>query len=357
MAVVLQSSISVGAKSIGPRHPVFIIAEAGVNHNGDARLARELILRAKRAGADCVKFQTFSAERVASQAAPKARYQLKATMSGESQLTMLKALELDRKVYRQLLEAAKKEGIIFLSTPYDAEDVDFLDELGVPAFKLASIHVVEHAFLRHVAKKQKPVILSTGMATLKETREAVAIFKKAGNKKLILLQCTTDYPSAIKEANLRAMQTISSTFKLMTGYSDHTPGFAAACVAAALGARVVEKHFTVDKNLPGPDQAASLDTAEFTQYVRMIRDAEMALGSAEKNPTPSEQKNAVSMRRSAVAAKDIKAGTILRPEHLALKRPGLGFLGNRMGEILGKRALKNIRRETLITPDLIRRRD
>ena len=217
----MNQSIQISGNIISSGHPIFIIAEAGVNHNGDINLAKQLIIEAKKAGADCIKFQTFKAERVASIQAPKAKYQLQTTNPDETQVDMLKKLELSAENHKILFEFATKEGIIFMSTPYNKEDVDYLDDLGVPAFKLASISCVEPSFLRYVAKKNKPVVLSTGMTELSDVKLAVEIFRKAGNKNLALLQCTTNYPSLPEDANLLAIKTMVNELKTIVGYSDH----------------------------------------------------------------------------------------------------------------------------------------
>ncbi|MBI4432083.1 MAG: N-acetylneuraminate synthase [Candidatus Omnitrophica bacterium] len=333
--------------------PVLIIAEAGVNHNGDPELAKRLVIEAKRAGADCVKFQTFSAQRVALANAPKAEYQLKTTPRAESQLDMLKKLELSRDSYPALINLCRKESIQFLSTPYDALDADFLESLGAGAFKLASIHVVEHPFLRHVARKGKTIYLSTGMATLEEVGQAVQVIRAESKAPLILLQCTTNYPSSLEDTHLRALKTLSETFQIPVGYSDHTPGNTAVIAAVALGACVVEKHFTLDKNMPGPDQSTSLNPDDFSKWARLVRDAEKCLGSAEKTPTVAERANMTGMRRSAVAAQDISAGTVLTAEHILFKRPAKGLLGNQLHLVLGRKTRKNIQADELITPDVV----
>ncbi len=244
-------TVKVGNYKLGGSNPVFIIAEAGVNHNGDIELAKELIRKAKQSGADCVKFQTFKAEQVASAGAPKALYQMRSTDPAESQIDMLRALELKEGDYPELLRTCEEEEILFLSTPYNFKDADFLYGLGVSGFKIASGQLIEHPFLEHVAKRGKPLILSTGMGTLKEVEEAIEVIRKAGNDKIVLLQCTTNYPSPVEETNLRAMVTMREGCSVLAGYSDHTLGNTASIAAIALGACVLEKHFTLDKNLPG----------------------------------------------------------------------------------------------------------
>ena len=340
--------IQIGNKTISHSGTIFIIAEAGVNHNGDINLAKKMVREAKACGADCVKFQTFKAERIVTNISPKAAYQLKTTNPAESQLEMLEKLELSQEDYCELVRTCREEDIIFLSTPYNIEDVDFLDDLGVQAFKVASGQAVEPIFLEYMARKNKPVLLSTGMCTLAEVDEAVRTIRDNGNDKLILFQCTTNYPSAIQDTNLRAMITMRNAFDVLVGYSDHTEGLTAAIVAATLGASVIERHFTLDKSLPGPDQSSSSDPLEFTQLVRNIREAEKCLGSAVKTPSSAEVINAAAMRRSIVASQDITAGSVFSLENLTLKRPAAGLMGNQLADILGRKAATDIRAETCI---------
>ncbi|MBI4255354.1 MAG: N-acetylneuraminate synthase [Candidatus Rokubacteria bacterium] len=316
---------ALGGREIGEGLPPFVIAEAGVNHNGDLGLALELVRRAKASGADCVKFQTFSAERLVTRAAPKAEYQTRVTDAAESQFAMLQRLELSPEAHERILAECRAQGILFLSTPYGPQDADLLERLGVEGFKIASSQLTEPAYLAHVARKGKPVILSTGMATLGEVGEALGAARATGNRRVVLLQCTTNYPSRIEDANLRVMDTLRAAFGVLVGYSDHTSGIVAAVAAAALGACVIEKHFTLDTALPGPDHSASADPAELARLVAAVREAHAALGSAEKRPTEAERRNAVGMRRSIVAARAIKAGTVVTADMLTLKRPATGL--------------------------------
>jgi N-acetylneuraminate synthase/N,N'-diacetyllegionaminate synthase len=336
-------------RPIGAGHPAFVIAEAGVNHNGDPELARQLIRAAKAAGADCVKFQTFKAERVVTAAAPKAAYQLGTTDPAESQLAMLRSLELDPGVYRELLALAAAEGVAFFSTPYNEEDVDFLAGLGIGAFKLASLSVVEPAFLRYVARQGKPIVLSTGMATLDEVVRAVDAIRSAGNEQIVLLQCTTNYPSRLADVNLRAMLTMRDVCSVPVGYSDHTAGHTACIAAVALGACVIEKHFTLDKALPGPDHTTSCDPAEFAELMREIRATELLLGSAEKTPCEVERRNAIGMRRSIVARRAITAGEVLTSEMLAFKRPSTGIPPAQLDTLIGAVATRDIPADAMLT--------
>jgi N-acetylneuraminate synthase/N,N'-diacetyllegionaminate synthase len=337
-----QTTVLIGGKHVGPGNPCFIIAEAGVNHNGDLATAKELVRAAKRAGADCVKFQTFTADRIITDNAPKANYQLKTTDPKESQKEMLKKLELPHDAYPELLRTCQEEGIVFMSTPYNEEDVDFLDSLGTAAFKGASIHLFEPSFLAYVAKKGKPLIVSMGMATLDDVLLAVEAVRATGNEQFILLQCTTNYPSRIQDANIKAMLTVHNATGVLVGYSDHTQTDTACIASVALGACVIEKHFTLNTNLPGPDQSTSYDPAEFTRLVRAIRETEVALGNGVKEPCEAERVNAVGMRRSIVAKEAIPKGTILMAEMFTFKRPGTGVPPAKLATIIGKRTNCNL---------------
>ncbi len=349
----MSKTIKLGRKTIGKGAPVFIVAEAGVNHNGDTELALELVRQAKKTGADCVKFQTFKAETVTSRQSPKAAYQLKVTDPKESQFEMLKKLELSESVYPRIVSLCRELDIQFLSTPYHFNDVDFLNGLNVGAFKVASGQLVESPFLKYIAKLNKPIILSTGMSTVEEIREAVEAVRTAGNDQVILLQCTTNYPSAIEDANLRAMVSMRDDLNVLVGYSDHTQSHFSAYTAVALGAVIVEKHFTLDRTLPGPDHSSSLEPDEFRNLVRGIREIEKALGSPMKKPTAAELKNLTGMRRSIAAMKGIPAGMIIRRDDLVFKRPATGLQPKMLEEIVGKRAKKDIQKDTILTEELI----
>jgi len=343
-----MNEIIIGDSIIDKGKPCFIIAEAGVNHNGDVGMAKELVQAAKESGADCIKFQTFKAERITRHNAPKAKYQLKTTDPSESQIDMLKKMEMPEHAYYEIVECCKKNKIIFLSTPYSKEDVDFLNILGVPAFKLASISVVEPWFAAYTASKGKPVILSTGMATIQEIGITVNEISKTGNKQLILLQCTTNYPSRYEDANLLAMQTMQKEFELLVGYSDHTQDDTACIVSIALGALVIEKHFTLDKTLAGPDQSTSANPDEFARLVSNIRKAETVLGSKKKEPCAIEKQNLLGMRRSIVAKKFISKGTVINEEMLTFKRPATGINPSLFEKIVGRKAKININEDSFI---------
>jgi N-acetylneuraminate synthase/N,N'-diacetyllegionaminate synthase len=334
----LPASIELGrTKTIGQGHPVFVVAEAGVNHNGRADLALQLVKAAHRAGADCVKFQTFSADRVAIGSAGRAPYQVETTRSTASQQSMLKALELPSEAYPELLAACRQYGLVFLSTPYSREDADFLESLGVVAFKVASAQIVELAFLGSLARKQKPIVLSTGMATLGEIEAAVHAIRAEGNQSLVLLQCTTNYPSRVDDANLRVLDVLRESFAVQVGYSDHTESPACCVAAVALGAVVIEKHLTLDKALAGPDHQASADPEEFRELVGLVRQTELAMGSGRKEPSAAELANRPYMRRSIVARVPIRAGTVVTAEMIAFKRPGLGISPARFAEVVGSK--------------------
>jgi N,N'-diacetyllegionaminate synthase len=331
---------------------IYVIAEAGVNHNGDLGLAFRLVDAARNAGADCVKFQTFKAREVVTATAPKASYQLKVTDRSESQIEMLKNLELSHEAHHELLRYCRQLGIDFLSTPYSLQDIAFLEGLGVSAYKIASGQIVEPEFLRALARTGKPLYLSTGMATLAEVDEAVRLIREAGNNQLVLLQCTTNYPSRPEDANLRSLATMAAAFGTVMGYSDHTQSDTACLVSVGLGVRVIEKHLTLDKGMPGPDHSCSAEPEEFARLVRLVREAELTLGTGCKEPCAAERDNARGMRRSLVALRDIKAGELFSPELLTCKRPGTGIRPALLEELVGCRASRDIAQDTLISWDM-----
>lgn len=344
---------------------IFIIAEAGVNHNGSLPMARELIEVAAAAGADAVKFQTFQAVKVISRDAPKAEYQAATTGVAETQLEMVRRLELDGPAHEQLYAHCRGQKIEFMSTPFDLESVDLLVKLGVARLKIPSGEITNAPLLLKIARTGLPVIMSTGMATLAEVETALGVlafgfmnredpsiqgFKEAFGaeegqrllqEKVILLHCTTEYPAPFADVNLRAMDTMAGAFGLRVGYSDHTPGIAVAIAAAARGAAVVEKHFTLDKNLPGPDHQASLEPEELKAMIRSIREVEAALGTPGKYPAPSELKNREIARKSLVAARPIRKGERFSEENLTGKRPGTGISPLHYWEWLDKEATRD----------------
>jgi len=329
-----------------------IIAEAGVNHNGDYELAKRLVSVAAEAGADFVKFQTFRADKIVSKSAKKADYQERNINDGDdSQYTMLKKLEMPEEWHSKLIQYANEQGIQFLSTGFDNESIDFLDKLGTPLFKIPSGEITNKPYLRHIASKGKPVILSTGMATIEEIKAALEVLTKNGvtKDKITVLHCNTEYPTSMEDVNLKAMNSIGDMLGVKIGYSDHTQGIEIPIAAVALGATVIEKHFTLDRNLPGPDHKASLEPNELKEMVQAIRNIEKAIsGSGIKEPSNSEKKNIAVARKSIVSAKPIKKGELLTEENLTIKRPGNGISPMLWDEVLGKKAIKNFEPDDLI---------
>ncbi|MFC2035011.1 N-acetylneuraminate synthase [Chloroflexota bacterium] len=340
--------MKIGNRLIGPNEPCFIVAEAGVNHNGDINLAKKLIDAAKEAGVDAVKFQTFKAEELVTKTAEKAAYQLHTTDATESQLEMLQRLELPAKEHRELQIYCQKRDILFLSTPFDEGSVDLLDELGVPVFKISSGEITNWPFLKYIVHKKKPVILSTGMSFLSEVDEAVRVIRQAGCDQLVLLHCVSEYPAALADVNLRAMQTMAIAFQVPVGCSDHTPGIEIAVAAVALGACVFEKHFTLDKNLPGPDHRASLEPQELRALVTEIRTVELALGNGVKRPVQSETNNRLIVRRSLAAASNIPKGTIFTQNILRSLRPANGISPTLIEHVIGRKARRSLMAGQLI---------
>ena len=314
----------------------FIIAEAGVNHNGSLDLAIQLIDAAKASGADAVKFQTFRASLLATRSAHKAAYQDRTTAKEESQLEMLRRLELDEEAHKGLIKHCNEVGIQFLSSPFDFESADLLETMNLPIFKVPSGEITNIPFLQHIARKGKPIILSTGMSTLGEVEEAVGVLQEAGAKELTVLHCVTEYPAPYDEVNLRAMLTLRQAFGLPTGYSDHTPGIEIAIAAVAMGAEVIEKHFTLDRSLPGPDHAASLEPAELQQMVMAIRHVEDSLGTGIKRPAKCEVPNISVARKSVVAARALPAGHKLEEADMDIKRPGNGLAPKSLPSLVGR---------------------
>ncbi|EDP6890183.1 N-acetylneuraminate synthase [Campylobacter upsaliensis] len=327
---------------------VLIIAEAGVNHNGDINLAKKLIDQAAKAGADVVKFQTFKANSCVSVSAKKAKYQLETTAKEESQLEMIQKLELSYESHFELMKHCKKHGIAFLSTPFDLESVEFLRGLDLPYFKIPSGEITNLPYLKAVAKCKKKVLLSTGMANLGEIEVALTILRKNGTRNITLLHCNTEYPTPFEDVNLNALKTLKEAFKLEVGYSDHTEGIVASLGAVALGAVVIEKHFTLDKTMEGPDHRASLEFEELRALCKGIRELEKALGSGIKKASKSEAKNKIIARKSLVAKREIQKGEKFSIENLTTKRPGSGISAMRYEEYLGKRALKTYKKDELI---------
>jgi N-acetylneuraminate synthase len=338
----------VSERVIGEGTPVFIVAEAGVNHNGDLALARRLVDVAAEAGADAVKFQTFRSHALVSRHAPKAAYQRATTGADESQLAMLARLELTAEQHAELKAHCAKRGILFFSAPFDEASADALEALEVPLFKLPSGEITNLPFLRHVAAKRKPLILSTGMSTLDEVAEAVAAIRDAGDPPLALLHCVSAYPAPASEMNLRAMDTLHERFGCPVGLSDHTLGVEVAVAAVARGAAIVEKHLTLDKRLPGPDHRASLDPTEFAALARAVRTVEAALGDGQKRPMPSEADTRRVARKSLVAARPIRAGERLMADLVAIKRPGTGISPAELPRVLGRTVRRDLAADEVI---------
>lgn len=328
----------------------FIIAEAGVNHNGSLELAKRLIDVAVDSGADAVKFQTFKADKLVSKGAQKAEYQKQTTSADESQYEMIKKLELDEDAHRELIRHCQGKRIMFLSTPFDHDSIDLLCNLGVEIFKIPSGEITNLPYLRHIGSLGKEVILSTGMSDLGDIEDALDILTQAGTlkEKITVLHATTEYPCPIEDVNLRAMQTIRSAFGVKIGYSDHSQGIEVPIAAVAMGACVIEKHFTLDRAMEGPDHKASLEPDELTAMVRAIRNIENALGDGIKKPSKSEMKNIAIARKSIVASRQIKVGEPFSADNIAIKRPGSGVSPMRWDEVMGQVAQRDYREDELI---------
>jgi N,N'-diacetyllegionaminate synthase len=327
-----------------------IIAEAGVNHNGSIEFAKRLIDVAAKAGADYVKFQTFKAETLITKTAEKAEYQQELTGANETQFEMIKKLELDKQAHEKLINYCYKKGIKFLSTAFDHGSIELLAKLDIPIYKIPSGEITNLPYLRHVGGMGKPIIMSTGMSTLNEVRDAQNILLEAGVKKndLTILHCNTEYPTPMTDVNLRAMLTIQDELGVKVGYSDHTLGIEMPIAAVAMGATVIEKHFTLDRNLPGPDHVASLEPDELKNMVTSIRNIEKAMGDGLKNPSPSEIKNMSVIRKSIVAKQIIKKGELFSEENLTVKRPGTGISPIEWPKLVGQQSKQNYDPEDLI---------
>jgi N,N'-diacetyllegionaminate synthase len=344
-----MKTVLIQTKKIGYGLDPFIIAEAGVNHNGLLKNALKLVDAAKEAGVDAVKFQTFKGEQVAIPAADMAAYQKKNLGTAESQLNMLRKLELNERFYGPIMEHCRKNKLIFLSTPHGGfESVDFLKKLNVPAYKFGSGDLTNLPLLRYTAKIGKPLIIGTGMATMAEVKEAIRAIKEAGNSKIIMLHCTTNYPCPFGEVNLNAMVSMIKELDALVGYSDHTAGQTTAIMAAALGACTIEKHFTLDKSWPGPDHKASMEPDELKEMVKNVRLVKTILGSKEKRPVKSEYPMIKTIRKSVVSLKDIERGEKFSRENLGIKRPSTGLHPKFYDVLMGARAKKSIKKDLLI---------
>ena len=334
---------------------VLIIAEAGVNHNGSIDLAKKMIDAAADAGADVVKFQTAVPELVISKNAPKAEYQLKTTDTAESQLEMAKKIHLPLSAYKELKEYSEKRKIKFLSTPFDLKSIEVLNELGIDCFKIPSGEITNLPYLQKIGRLHKTVILSTGMSELKEIETALNILYKEGTKKenISVLHCNTEYPTPFSDVNLKAMLTIKDKFNINVGYSDHTLGIEVSIAAVALGATIIEKHFTLDKTMQGPDHKASLEPDELKQMVQAIRNIEQALGNGIKVPSVSESKNITIARKSIVTTKALVKGHVLQAEDLTTKRPGDGISPMMADNVIGKKLASDVQEDTLLTWEML----
>lgn len=327
---------------------VFIIAEAGVNHNGNIEIAKRLIDEGAKAGVDAVKFQTFKAENLVTKSAKQAEYQVKNLNKETSQLQMLKKLELDYNIHKYLSDYCKEKNVMFLSSAFDIESINLLNELGIEIFKIPSGEIENVPYLKAVAKTGKKVILSTGMSDLSDIEFALDVLKSNGANDIAVLHCNTDYPTKMSDVNLNAMNTIKEAFKVEVGYSDHTNGIEVPIAAVALGAKIIEKHFTLDKNMDGPDHKASLEPHEIKEMVDCIRNIEVALGNGIKKPTEVELKNKLVARKSIVCLNDIKEGDIYSEDNLCIKRPGSGISPKEWNNIIGKKANRDYKKDELI---------
>ena len=327
---------------------VFIIAEAGDNHNGKFELALRLVDEAVNAGADCVKFQTFVTEEVISKIAEKADYQKLSTVDSESQYDMVKKLELSFEQFKDIQEYCKKRGILFLSTAFDLPSIEFLQSINIPFWKIPSGEITNLPYLIKIAKTHKDIIMSTGMSKIAEIRAALNVLQENGAAKISLLHCNTEYPTPMEDVNLNAMQTLRDTFELDVGYSDHTLGIEIPIAAIALGATIIEKHFTLNCNMEGPDHKASIEPQDLKRMVQSIRNIEKALGNGVKEPSPSETKNIEIARKSIVARKSIHKGEVFTEDNLAVKRPGNGITPMLWFDVLGKVATRNFEEDELI---------
>lgn len=346
--MIFNKEIYVGNKIISSKTPTFVIAEAGVNHGGDISLAKEMIDAAKEAGADAVKFQSFKTEELILKNIAKAPYQKKTTDENESQFDMLKKLEITKDNISELKEYCEKKGIVFLSTPFEKASLDELDELGVDAYKVAATDITNIQFVEQVAKKNKPIFLSAGMCYMEEVKRTLDAVG-AINKNIVLMQCTANYPFEDNEANIKVVETFKNSFDILVGYSDHSKGIGASPFAVALGAKVIEKHFTLDKNMKGPDHKASIEPDELKQLISDIRRVEKYLGDGQKMPTLSEQKTRKSLQKCFVAKKVIKKGEIFTSDNIVAKRTdGVGIPATYYHDMLGKEAEKDYEKDDII---------
>ena len=344
-----MKEISINGKKIGKNTPIFLIAEAGVNHNGDLTLAKKMIDIAAKADVDAVKFQTFKTEKLMLKSTPKVSYQKKATNNKENFFEMIKKYEFTFEQFREIKDYCLNKELIFLSTPFDEDSVNFLENLEISAYKIGSGDLNNFPLLKLICSKKKPILLSTGMANLDEVRDSIEYIKKNGIKEIVVFQCTTNYPAASEEINLNVLDTYKKEFPdILIGFSDHSLGFEASIGAAAKGVKVIEKHFTIDKNLDGPDHKASLNPEELKAWVKSIRILEKSLGSSQKGPSKAELDIAKIARKSIVTIKDVKEGDILSEKNIGVKRPGHGISPVKFEIIIGKKVNKDIPKDSLI---------
>lgn len=342
-----MQAIQINERWVGPGYPCFVIAEAGVNHNGDINMAKQLVDVASEVGADAIKFQTFKAERLVTRDAPKANYQRQTTGTQESQFEMLRRLELSEDAHAELVAYCKKRGLLFMSTPFDEGSADLLADLGIPVYKIPSGEITNIPYLKHVASKGRPLIVSTGMSYLGEVEKAVRAIESTGNTQFVLLHCVSNYPAAPEDINLSAMKTMATAFNTLVGYSDHTEGLEIAFASVAMGACVLEKHFTLDRELPGPDHRASIEPEQFAALIQGVRSIETALGDGRKQPAASEANTASVARKSLVAATALKAGTVITEEMVAIRRPGTGLLPDLYPMLIGRQLNVDVKSGTL----------
>jgi len=351
--MVTRRSIEVAGQKIGQGYSCFIIAEAGVNHNGDLETALRLVDVAAECGADAVKFQTFNTEDGLTRDAPKADYQLRTTGDADSQYEMVKRLELTEDEFKSLMARSKEKHILFISTPFDHGSVSLLDRLNVEVFKIASGEIVNLPLLADVARRGKPMIVSTGMANIGEVETALQSIQSAGNNDYVLLHCVSNYPADPADVNLAAMETMSTAFGVSVGYSDHTTGIEIPLAAVAMGACLIEKHITLDKTMAGPDHEASLEPEEFARMVQGIRRVQSAIGNGRKEPAASEANTAAVARKSLVATNDISAGTTITQDLISVKRPGTGLPSSFLPHLIGRKSNCNITAGSLLSLDML----
>ena len=342
-------------KMVGDGHPLFFIAEAGVNHNGSIDMGKQLINIAVEAGADAVKFQTFKTENIIIKNAPKSTYHIETTGGDKEQswFDLLKTQEMSKRMHVELIEYCNKKDIIFLSTPYDEESADLLEDLNVPAFKIASTDTSNISLLNYIAKKGRPMILSSAMATMEEVELSVSTVRAEGLNEIAMLQCTGNYPAKLADTNLRVIETYQKQLKCIVGYSDHTPDLINPVAATAMGAKIYEKHFTIDRSLPGPDHRMALELDELKQTIKAIRDTELALGNSIKQVLESEKENRDKLRKSIVSKLNIKKDDIITMDMLSFKRPGDGIQPADLNNVIGKKAITDIPEGTVLLFEMI----